>query len=134
MSGNLNQNKMSGGRFDYNQRKIRYIADDVEHEIAKNGRPKTQRELDEEGWYRDSSWYEKYPEDLNHIKYSDEVIAEFKNGYELLRKAEIYAQRIDWLLSGDDGEDSFLERIKDDLEALSAELNKKVYMVNDDED
>ena len=125
---------MSGGTFDYNQYRIRDIAERVEQEIARSGRPKTQRELDEEGWYRDSSWYEKYPEDLNHIKYSDEVIAEFKNGYELLRKAEIYAQRIDWLLSGDDGEDSFLERIKNDLEVLSDELSKKVYMVNDDED
>ena len=26
---------MSGGTFDYNQRKIRYIADDIEQEIAK---------------------------------------------------------------------------------------------------
>jgi hypothetical protein len=32
--------------------------------------------------------------------------------------AEIYAQRIDWLLSGDDGEDSFRKRLKEDLERL----------------
>jgi hypothetical protein len=30
--------------------------------------------------------------------------------------AQIYTQRIDWLVSGDDGEDSFRERLKEDLE------------------
>ena len=35
---------MSGGTFDYNQRRIRDIADRVEEEIAKSGTPKTERE------------------------------------------------------------------------------------------
>ena len=125
---------MSGGTFDYNQRHIRYIADDIEDEIAKSGKPKTQRELKEEGWYRDSSWYEKYPEDLNHYKYRDEIIEEFKKGYEILRKAEIYAQRIDWYLAGDDGEESFMERLKQDLDALELELKNKKFEVEEDED
>ena len=125
---------MSGGTFDYNQRHIRYIADDIEDEIAKSGKPKTQRELKEEGWYRDSSWYEKYPEDLNHYKYRDEIIEEFKKGYEILRKAEIYAQRIDWYLAGDDGEESFMERLKQDLDALRIELEIKTFEVEEDED
>jgi hypothetical protein len=46
------------------------------------------------------------------------VIEKFKEGLEILRKAEIYAQRIDWLISGDDGEESFLERLKEDLGKL----------------
>jgi hypothetical protein len=125
---------MSGGTFDYNQRRIRYIADDIEQEIAKSGKPKSKRELKEEGWYRDSSWYEKYPEDLNHYKYRDEVIAEFKNAYKALRQAEIYAQRVDWLLAGDDGEGTFLERIKEDMEALRIELEIKTFEVEEDED
>jgi len=33
-------------------------------------------------------------------------------------QAEIYAQRIDWYLSGDDGEDSLVSRLKSDLDAL----------------
>jgi hypothetical protein len=123
---------MSGGTFDYNQYKIRYIADDVEKEIAKSGKPKSQRELkDESGWRDNREWYEKYPEDLNHHKYPDEVIAEFKNAYEALRKAEIYAQRIDWLLAGDDGEKSFLERLKEDMEVLKAELEIKTFEVEE---
>ncbi len=103
---------MSGGTFDYNQRRIRYIADDIEQEIAKSGKP----------------------EDLNHYKYPDEVIAEFKNAYEMLRKAEIYAQRVDCLLAGDDGDQSFLERLKSDLELLKSELAIKTFEAEEDED
>jgi hypothetical protein len=125
---------MSGGTFDYNQRLIRYIADDVEQEIAKSGKPKTPRELKEEGYYRDREWYEKYPEDLNHYKHSDEVIEEFKKGYEMLRKAEIYAQRIDWLLAGDDGEESFIQRLKGELLHLELELKNKTFEIEDEED
>ena len=125
---------MSGGTFNYNQRIIRYIADEVEQEIAKSGKPKSKRELKEEGWYRDSLWYEKYPEDLNHYKLRDDVMEEFKKGYEMLRKAEVYAQRIDWLLAGDDGEESFIERLKEELDALKAELSIKTFEIEDDED
>ena len=126
---------MSGGTFDYNQYKIRYIANDIEQEIAKSGKPKTPRELkDESGWRDNNEWYKKYPEDLNHYKHSDEIIAEFKNAYEALRKAEIYAQRIDWLLAGDDGEESFIERLKSDMEVLKAELAIKTFEVEDEED
>lgn len=124
---------MSGGTFDYNQRRIRYIADDIEQEIAKSGKPKTKHELKEESW-RDESWYEKYPEDLNHYKYRDEIIEEFKKGYEMLRKAEIYAQRIDWYLAGDDSENSFMKRLKEDLDALEFELKNKKFEVEDEED
>ena len=126
---------MSGGTFDYNQRRIRYIADDIEQEIAKSGKPKTPRELKEEGEWRDNDeWYKKYPEDLNHHKLRDEILEEFKNAYEILRKAEIYAQRIDWYLAGDDGEDSFLKRLKSDLELLKSELAIKTFEVEEDED
>jgi hypothetical protein len=125
---------MSGGTFDYNQYKIRYIADDIEQEIARSGKPKTPRELREEFIYRDKEWYEKYPEDLNHYKYPDEVIKEFKKGYEILRKAEIYAQRIDWLLAGDDGEESFLQRLKGELLHLELELKNKTFEIEDEED
>ena len=123
---------MSGGTFDYNQYHIGDMARRVEYEISKNGKPKTQRELKDESW-RDPSWYKEYPEDLNHYKYPDEVIAEFKKAYEMLRKAEIYAQRIDWLLAGDDGEETFLERLKQDMESLRVELEIKTFEVEDEE-
>jgi hypothetical protein len=125
---------MSGGTFDYNQYKIRYIANDIEQEIAKSGKPKSPRELKDESGWRDREWYKKYPEDLNHYKLRDEILEEFKNAYEMLRKAEIYAQRVDWYLAGDDGEDSFLERLKSDLELLKSELAIKTFEVEEDED
>ena len=108
---------MSGGAFDYKQWHIEQIADDVEKLIEKNGREKTREELKEEGW-RGDDWYEKYPEDLYHYKYPDEIIEKFKEGMKVLRVAAVYAQRIDWLVSGDDGEESFLERLKEELGQL----------------
>lgn len=108
---------MSGGRFSYDQYKMGYIADAIEDEIEKNGRPKTREEIKEETWHNDE-WYHKYPEDLNHYKYSDEVIEKFKEGVQLLKKAQIYAHRIDYLLSSDDGEESFLKRLKEELDKL----------------
>ncbi len=108
---------MSGGAFDYRQWHIEQIADDIEDLIEKNGREKTREELKEEGW-RNNDWYEKYPEDLYHYKYPDEVIERFKEGMKVLRVAAVYAQRIDWLISGDDGEESFLERLKEELGQL----------------
>ena len=47
--------------------------------------------------------------------YPDDVIIEFKKAVKLLRKSSIYAQRIDWLLSGDDGVESFHRRLKEEL-------------------
>lgn len=105
---------MSGGAFEYSQYHIRQIADSIEQEIIDNGREKTAEELKNENW-RDTEWYKKYPEDLKHYEYPAEVIEEFKNAVLALRIAEVYAQRVDWLLSGDDGEESFLKRLKDDL-------------------
>lgn len=114
---------MSGGHFDYQQYKIREIADSIDEYV--NG-----REFDEEtlqwmehrrGWIEDDTWKyikENHHTEPNKYEYSPETIAEFKKAYEILRIAEIYAQRIDWLLSGDDSEESFHKRLKEDLEKL----------------
>jgi hypothetical protein len=110
---------MSGGAFDYKQYNIAIIADEVEQIILNNGRPKTQEELRDENWSRNADWYERYPEDLNHYKYPDDVIEEFKKGLDILRKAQVYAQRIDWLVSCDDSEESFHRRLKEDLDKLA---------------
>ena len=89
---------MSGGHFNYEQYKISQIADEVEQLIFHND----SNELDEWGRTKGSH-------------YKPETIAEFRKGLEALRKAFVYAQRIDWLVSGDDGEDSFHERLKLEL-------------------
>lgn len=113
---------MSGGRFEYDQYKIRYIAEDIDKEIRRSGRKKTDEEIKYEGHY-DPEWYERYPEDRFYYKYPDEVIKEFERGYYILKLAEIYAQRIDWLLSGDDGDDSFIRRLAEEKEILKKEYH-----------
>lgn len=113
---------MSGGRFEYNQYKIREIADYIDEEIRRSGRKKTDQEIEDEGNY-DPEWYERYPEDRFYYKYPDEVIKEFERGYYILRLAEIYAQRIDWLLSGDDGDESFIRRLAEEKEILKKEYH-----------
>lgn len=86
---------MSGGFFDYDQYKISIIADDVEGIIMRN----TEHEPSEQ--------------------YSTETIAEFKKAVNVLRIAAIYAQRIDWLVSGDDAEDTFHIRLRHDLSKIN---------------
>ena len=105
---------MSGGQWEYIQYRFNDIVDDIKKEIENSGRLKTEEELRDESWH-DEEWYKKYPEDLRHHKYSDEVLEEFKKGADIINKAQIYLQRIDWLLSGDDGEESFIRRLKEDL-------------------
>lgn len=65
---------------------------------------------------------------MNHYKYPDEVIDKLKEAVKVLRMAEIYAHRIDWVLSGDDGEETFLRRLngaKDSyIQNLQEELAK----------
>ena len=106
---------MSGGHWEYIQYRFTDIAEDIDKLIEKNGQPKTEEELKENSWH-DDDWYNKYPEDKYHYEYPPEVIEEFKIGSEVIRKAQIYMQRIDWLLSGDDVEESFIRRLKEELD------------------
>lgn len=62
--------------------------------------------------------YQEYEDDEYYPEYTDETIQIFKDAVKLLRKAAIYANRIDWLLSGDDGEDNLKERLKKELKEL----------------
>lgn len=56
--------------------------------------------------------------DVYYPDYTAKTIAEFRKGVEILKKASVYAQRIDWFISGDDGEDSFHKRLEEELKAL----------------
>jgi hypothetical protein len=102
---------MSGGEFDYKQHVLLDIADRIEREIERNGRDKTDDEMD--SWDKRNGYTQWY-------KYPDEVIDKFKIAIKLLNEARVYAHRIDWLLSGDDGEETFLERLNEDLEKLKS--------------
>ena len=91
---------MSGGEFDYKQYMLTEIADKIEMIIDDND-----KEEDEYGF---TGW-----------NFSEETLAKFKEGADLCRSAQIFAQRIDWLVSGDDGEDTFHKRLEEDLEKLN---------------
>jgi hypothetical protein len=107
---------MSGGHFDYNQYRINDIADSIERELNKQG-----KEIPKENLYMDKEYYEKYPNEKFYTRYSKEVNDKMKEGVKALKLASIYAQRIDWLLSRDDREDSFLKRLKEDINKLKNE-------------
>lgn len=108
---------MSGGHFDYLQHRFEWeIIEPIQELIANSGREKTKEELkDDYSWYGEDR-FQQHPEDKFHYKYPDDIIDEFQNAIHYLKMAQIYTQRIDWLVSGDDGEDSFRTRLKEDIE------------------
>jgi hypothetical protein len=89
---------MSGGAFDYNQYRIREVYLEIEKVIKEQGT------FDE--------WGDPRP------TFSKPVLKELLNGVKALKLAEVYTQRVDYLFEGDDGEESFLERLKEELEVL----------------
>ena len=89
---------MSGGYFNYHQNYINYISEEIANVIRNNDC----NDLDDWG-------------DKRGRHYPEEVIAKFKEAIFILDKAYIAAIRIDWLLSGDDGEEQFLKRWDEDM-------------------
>ena len=82
---------MSGGHFDYNQHRMVDIADSIRSAI------------------------DKYGDD-----FSSEAVNKMKEGVRLIQQAYVYAHRIDWLISGDDGDKEFLARLAEDLAKLDS--------------
>ena len=93
---------MSGGHFNYKQHTLLDMADDIGSEILNN----------------DSTEKNEWGNNIGS-HYSPETIAEFEKAVKALKLAYVYAQRIDWLLSGDDGEDSFHKRLQAQLKELA---------------
>ena len=103
---------MSGGFFDYDQYRIDRIADDIEHIIENNFVER--QPSDVERWQRDDNG--KVLEEYKYYStYNDDTVSLFKDAVRQLRLAAIYAQRVDWLLSCDDSEDSFKKRLIEDI-------------------
>lgn len=98
---------MSGGHFDYQQYRIGQIADDIQLLIDNNDSKETDQWGDRIG-----------------CGFSPEIIKRFEDAVVHLRKAQIYAQRIDWLVSGDDGENSFMVRLDEELKTLDTREGK----------
>lgn len=83
---------MSGGHFEYSNYTLDRIADDIEVAIENNDKP------DEWGYTHD---------------YPLEIIEIFRLATMDLRRLSKIVHHIDYLLSGDYGEDTFLRKIKE---------------------
>lgn len=94
---------MSGGHFDYGQDSIRDIADYIQEVIDQNN----DTTPDHFGYPRGR-------------QYRPEVVAKLKDAVKHLRIAYVYVQRVDWLLSDDDGEESFLRRLEEELKEVQS--------------
>lgn len=85
---------MSGGTFDYEQHRINDIIDTIKDAIEKNN--------------KENEWG-------HATNFNKETVRTLERGIWHLQKAYIFAHRIDRLLSGDEGEENFLKRLKEDL-------------------
>ena len=91
---------MSGGQFDYMQFRFTEIAEDIRATIANN-------DSDEKDEWGDAIGRHLPPD----------IIAKLADTSDAVERAEKMVTRVDWLLSGDDGEDSFRRRwVEDGLE------------------
>jgi hypothetical protein len=84
---------MSGGHFNYQQYRIEDIAVEIDELIAAND----DETLDQYNTRRGNG----FPSD---------IIEKFKEASHTLRQAAEMAQRVDWLVSGDDGLHCFMRR------------------------
>lgn len=95
---------MSGGAFEYKQFHINQLIEDMELLLKRiDKEPIDSFECDS---------LKNYVDDKDSFK------AIIITNIQHLKMAYIYTQRIDWFISGDDGEDSMYERIDEDLNKL----------------
>jgi hypothetical protein len=93
---------MSGGHFGYKQHEIADIINDIEQVIVNDTNP----------------------EYFGYDRYTEETLNVFKQAVRFLTLAHTYASRIDWLLSGDDSEETFHKRLTNDIRALKANFEE----------
>ena len=91
---------MSGGHYDYIQHRLE---DDVLATMKEDIRVAVENKENDWGYRPD---------------YSQETIDILKRGRHAVAVAVIYLRRIDWFLSGDDGEEQLFLRLREELEEL----------------
>jgi Asp-tRNA(Asn)/Glu-tRNA(Gln) amidotransferase A subunit family amidase len=94
---------MSGGHFNYDQYRITQMAEDIDTLIRNNDKP------DDDGYARN---------------YSPETLKKFQEAVDTLKAAHAMVQRVDWLVCGDDGEDTFHERWGKEVKPLLPAVRK----------
>ena len=79
-------------------------------------------------------YYDCYPDEADVLELSVETIDAMTEAYRQIRIAEIYATHVDRMMSGDDSEESFRERIKEDLAEFEKEYASKDWTFLDEDD
>lgn len=90
---------MSGNYFLGRQHALEDIASDIDYLIQKN----------------DCEEVDHYGDKIGR-GFSKKTIEEFKRAYEHLLMVKVFVDRIDYLVSGDDSEETFHKRLKEDLD------------------
>lgn len=80
---------MSGGHFDHEQYNIERVADEIKKIID------------------------------DRYQYSEETRERLRDAHDACRVAAMLIQRVDWLVSGDDSEESFHRRLVEDSEMVN---------------
>lgn len=81
---------MSGGHFEYNQYRLNDLASEIQRIVET---------------HQNRDWW----------NFTPETIQKFQEAIVTLRKAEAMVQHIDWLVSGDNGEDTFHKKWAEDF-------------------
>ena len=89
---------MSGGTFNYFQHNIRDIYETIEYHLEVQG--------------KETEWGDEHP------IYEQQVLKHLQDAIECLKKAYVYAHRVDWFLAGDDGNENFIKRLNEELNEL----------------
>ena len=105
---------MSGGSMNYAYGYINEAAEHIQHELANAElRRKSGRFFDVAKYYQ-----EKHP-DVGYLKspesLTDAVIERLRDALACLRQAAIYAKRVEWMTSDDDGYESFCLLLDEEL-------------------
>ena len=111
---------MSGVHFDNKQWHIDNIADQIEQEVILSGKPIPKQKW---SYYERQEFEETHKQPMNYA-FPDPILRRMEEAVYALRRAAIYAQRTDYLICGDDGEESFERRLQEEL----AELDSKSKM------
>jgi hypothetical protein len=80
------------------QHNIRDIYETIELHIEKQG--------------KETEWGDEHP------IYEQHVLKHLQDAIECLKKAYVYAHRVDWFLAGDDGNENFIKRLNEELNIL----------------
>lgn len=89
---------MSGGTFGYSQYSIKDIYETIEYHLEIQGKK--------------TEYGGEYP------IFEQQVLKQLQDAVECLKKAYVYAHRVDWFLADDDGNETFLKRLNEELNEL----------------